>query len=206
MTEPALTRSDPVGPSRGVILMLHGGQQHSEQVVDVRSASWLRSRVMQAAIAGRAREQGLSTWLLRYRRRGWNAGGEGAVSDARWAMAEVRRELGGVPVVLLGHSMGARVSLHAADEPHVVGVVALAPWFPPGEPVTPLLGRHLVAAHGRRDRITSYRATELFVERARGVTLSARLEDMGARGHYMVRDASAWNDVAARECLSLLPD
>lgn len=204
MTLPSLTRSDPPGSARGVILMLHGGQQQSEEVVDGRSASWLRTRLMQRAVTGAAHERRVATWLLRYRHRGWN-GGSGPVADARWALAEVRRELGDVPVVLLGHSMGARTSVHVADERGVVGVVALAPWFPPGDDVAPLRGRHLLAAHGRHDRITSYRATEAFVERARRVAASARLEDMGPRGHYLMRGASAWNDVALRGCLCLLP-
>ncbi len=108
---------------------------------------------------------GVSTWLLRYRHRGWN-GGDGPVEDARWALAEVRRELGELPVVLLGHSMGARTSVHAADHDSVVGVIGLAPWFPAGERVGGLAGRHLLAAHGRHDRITSYRCDRR-VRRAR---------------------------------------
>ena len=37
------------------------------------------------------------------------------------------------------------------------------------------------------------------------VAASARLEDMGPRGHYLLKDAPAWNEVALRSCLDLLP-
>ena len=158
---------------------------------------------MQRTISPDAHAAGVSTWLLRYRHRGWN-GGQGPVEDARWALSEVRRELGDLPVVLLGHSMGARTSVHAAGHDSVVGVVGLAPWFPPGERVAALAGRHLVAAHGRRDRITSYRATAAFVERARGVASSAELRDMGPVGHYMLRRVPSWNDVALSSALGML--
>ena len=203
MTRPSLSRSDAADP-RAVILMLHGGKDRSQQAVDGRSASWRRCRAMQGVISRPAREVGVSTWLLRYRHRGWN-GGAGPVEDARWALSEVRSELGDVPVVLLGHSMGARTSVHAADHGSVVGVVGLAPWLPPGERVSALAGRHLLAAHGRRDRITSYRATAAFVDRARDVAFSAELRDMGPVGHYMLRRVPSWNEVALSGALGMLP-
>ncbi len=201
--EPSLTRNDAPGTPRGVILMLHGGKEHSQEVVDGRSASWRRCAAMQRAISTRAHAAGVSTWLVQYRHRGWN-GGSGPVGDARWALDEVRRELGEVPVVLVGHSMGGRTAVHVADDPSVTGVVALAPWFPPGERVSALTGRHLLAAHGRSDKITSYRATAAYVDRARPLAASAELRDMGRVGHYMLRRIPTWNDVAVTGALALL--
>ena len=104
---------------------------------------------MQRALAPGLRRRRAADWLLSYRLRGWN-GGAGPVDDARWALEQVRRELGDLPVVLLGHSMGARTAIHVADDDSVVGVVGLAPWWPADEPVEALRGKHLVGAHGQQ--------------------------------------------------------
>jgi pimeloyl-ACP methyl ester carboxylesterase len=198
---PELSRSDAPDP-RAVVLLLHGGQERSHEPVDGRSASWLRMAALQRAVTPAARKAGASTWLLRYRVRGWNGGAP--VDDARWALGEVRRELGDVPVVLLGHSMGGRTAVHAADDPAVRGVVALAPWFPAGERVDGLVGRSLRAAHGRRDRITSYRATAAYVERAAAAGVDATLQDMGRAGHYLLSRVGLWNAFATRESLRMI--
>jgi len=206
VTQPSLTRHDIAadgGAPRAVVLMLHGGQDSSATPVDDRSLSRKRSLAMQRAIAPDFAESGLSTWLLTYRLRGWNGGG-GPIADARWSLEEVRRAFGDVPVCLLGHSMGARTSIHVADDPSVVGVVGLAPWWPADEAVGALRGKHLVGAHGRRDKITSYRQSARFVDRARRVAASAELRDMGPVGHYLLRRAGAWNDVALTASLSML--
>ena len=192
---------DVDGSPRAVILMLHGGKANSTQTVDGRSASWRRFAAMQRSVTPQAHGAGVSTWLLRYQQRGWNQGAP--VHDARWALDQVRREHGDVPVVLLGHSMGGRTSVYVADDPSVVGVVALAPWLAPEDPVQTLAGRHLHAAHGRTDKITSYRMTRTYVERAQRFATSASLTSMGRVGHYMFRRTSAWNAFAIDNALGL---
>jgi alpha-beta hydrolase superfamily lysophospholipase len=164
---------------------------------------------MQRQIAGQAHAHGVGLWLLRYERRGWNAGAgpvPSPVLDARWALDKVRREHGPLPVVLLGHSMGARTAVSVADDPQVTGVVALAPWLPADEPVHPLTGKRLAAAHGTADRITSFRATEQFVRRAGTVAASTELVDMGRVGHYMFRRLRTWNDFAVTRSLTFLQE
>lgn len=201
MASPRLSRREPAGPVRGVVLMLHGGVPTSTDPVHDYSGSLRRSAAMRAALLPRLEQADLAAWLLRYAARGWNEGAP--VADARWALEQVHATHPGVPVVLLGHSMGARTAVHCADDPAVLGVVALAPWLPPSEPVEPLVGRRLAAAHGSRDRITSARATRAYVERAVEAGAEATFTDMGFIGHYMLTHVRRWNRFALHQTLGL---
>lgn len=196
----ALTRRDLPGSAapRGLVLLLHGGAQSSRRRVDGRSASWRRMAAVQRAITPDLHAAGIATWLLRYRVRGWNGGAP--AEDARWALEQARSGLGDVPVVLLGHSMGARVAAYVADDPAVVGVVGLAPWWLPQDPVDALRDRYLLAAHGRSDRITSARRTRAYLARAEAVAAEVAFRDMGGVGHYMLRRVPAWHEVALEGC------
>jgi pimeloyl-ACP methyl ester carboxylesterase len=200
-----------VGPvptgARGLVLMLHGGAEVAPQEIDDRSLAYRRTGWMRDAIARRLGRRSVGIALLRFTVKGWQAGGPAApspVADARAALDRLRGDHPGLPVVLLGHSMGARTAVWVADHPSVVGVVGLAPWLPPGDPVDQLAGKHLVAAHGSRDRITNARATAAYVRRAREVAASARFVDMGPLGHYLIKGVRRWNATAVTECLDVL--
>src|SRR5689334_12755512 len=189
MPSPALDRRNPSGAPRGVVLMLHGGAKSGLDEVGGRSASLRRTTAMRNALSSRLLDQDLAVWLLRFSVRGWNAGRgpePSPVPDARWALDQAAAEHPGVPVVMLGHSMGARTAVHVADHAAACGVVALAPWFEPSDPVRTLAGRHLVGVHGSRDRITSPRMTRAYVEKARGIASSAEFVDLPGLGHYML--------------------
>jgi predicted alpha/beta-hydrolase family hydrolase len=206
VSAPHLTRSRLRDP-RGLVLMLHGGAEADLAPVGSRSRPWLRARLMMQQLRRPFHAAGLEVWLLRYRITGWNHGHfelPSPVPDARWALDRVRREHGSLPVVLLGHSMGARTAVTVADDDLVRGVVGLAPWFPVGEPVEPLRGKHLVAVHGRADRITSFDATAAFVRRAATVAASAELVDMGPLDHAMLRGLGRWNEQAHERTLALM--
>jgi pimeloyl-ACP methyl ester carboxylesterase len=190
---PGLTRYDVPGPARAVALVLHGGKGRSSARVTGKSLSWWRAQGLARALERPLADDAVGVWALRHGTVGWNGDGADKVADARWALDRVEAELGGVPVVLVGHSMGGRTACRAADHPLVRGVVALAPWLPPTDPVDALTGRELHAAHGRRDHITRAGDTRAFVERAAQVASATSFTDMGDRGHYLLRGVSAWN-------------
>lgn len=210
MPAPALLPTDPTATPRApeaVVLMLHGGAQTGLDEVGTRSASLWRTSRMRDVLAPQLAGEGVATYLLRYAVRGWNQGAAAEpspVPDARWALDEVAREHPGLPVVLLGHSMGGRASVHVADHASVVGVVALAPWLEPGDPLAALAGRHLLVGHGRRDKITSARASRHYVARARAVAATAEHTDLGRLGHYMLARQQTWNRFALDSALQVL--
>jgi predicted esterase len=193
---PSLTRYDAPGRTRALVLVLHGGKDRSDVEVDGRSMAWRRSLGLARAVGRAVHDEGTGLWVLRYGTAGWNGDGAGRIGDARWALDQIRREHDDVPVAILGHSLGGRTACRVADDDLVRGVVALAPWLPPAEPVDSLAGSTLHAAHGRRDHITRASDTQAFVDRARSVATEASFTDMGNLGHYLLRGVPAWNAFA----------
>lgn len=203
---PSLTHAVPPSP-QGVVLMLHGGADRGLGPVDDRSLSWQRSSRMMRSISAGLHADDLAVALLRYRVKGWNASPgspPSPVPDARWALAQIRDEHPGLPIALVGHSMGGRTAVAVACEPGVVGVVALAPWLPEGEPVDAVAGSVLHIAHGRADKITSPRASARYALRARAAGAQVTYTDMGRVGHYMFRGAARWNAFALERSRGLL--
>ncbi len=198
----------PTGESpRGVVLMLHGGRAHGTDPVLRRHASWWRMALLQRHLAHRARRAGVAVELLRYAQRGWNAetGAEPApVRDGRWALARIAERYGDVPVVLVGHSMGGRAACALAADPGIAGVVALAPWLPPEEPVTVPPGLRVLMAHGLMDRWTSPAASLAWAERARAQGARVARFELPMVGHFMFASKAAWNAVVRCGSLGLL--
>jgi pimeloyl-ACP methyl ester carboxylesterase len=155
------------------------------------------------AIGQALRGRGVAVRRPRFRVRGWNGAQASPVQDLSELLDDVRGRYGPVPVVLVGHSMGARAALRAAGHPSVVAVAGLAPWLPPGEPVGQLAGRSIMLAHGTADFVTSAAETWAYAERARPLTTVAEIEVRGG-DHPMLRRASLWHALAAAfSCLSL---
>jgi len=131
---------------------------------------------------------------VRFRQRGWNDGA--AAIDVQRALSELNRLAGDVPVVLLGHAMGGRAALRAAAHPQVLGVVALAPWLPTGEPVSQLTGRSVLIMHG--DGVPATREAAMgYVETARAAGARAGAVVVRHGGPWMLRRAGVWHRTAA---------
>lgn len=143
-----------------------------------------------AGLTERGRSDGIAVHLLHYRYRGWNGAAADTAVDTRWALDEITRRYGEVPVVLIGNSLGGRAAFWTADHPAVVGVVGIAPWLPGGDPVEHLAGRRVLIIHGDRDRSAASADRSLeFARRAREVVPDlVRYEVPGGR-HYLVKRA-----------------
>lgn len=184
-----------------VALFCHGGRSDSTAPPSDGALSLIRMRAIQHAVRDSLEANGIEAWLLRYRFAGWNGAQADAAQDARWALDEVSRRHGDLPVVMVGHSMGGRAAMRVAGQPSVRAVCALAPWLPPSDPVAHLRGKTLVIAHGRADRWVPARGSLEFALRAKRVTpQTARFLLPG--GHGMLRRASAWHNLVREVVLA----
>jgi len=182
--------------TKGVIVVAHGGQTSSTAATSPLQPAVLRMIPVAAAIRMALRGSGVAIRRHRFRVRGWNGALASPVGDLNEALDAVVAEFGSVPVVLVGHSMGARAAARAAGHPAVTAVAGLAPWLPPGEPTGQLAGRRVLLAHGSADSITSPAETWAFLERARAVTEVSAIEVRDG-DHAMLRRAFLWHAIAA---------
>jgi pimeloyl-ACP methyl ester carboxylesterase len=180
---------------RGAVVVAHGGAEVSTEPVTPLDPAVLRMIPLAHAIRHGLRGSGIEVSRPRYRVRGWNGELASPVGDLREAIDEIIARFGPVPVVLIGHSMGARAAFRVAGHPAVSAVAGLAPWLPPTEPVDQLAGRRVLLVHGTADGITSPEETWAYAERARAVTRTATIEVLGGE-HTMLRRAPLWHRLA----------
>lgn len=181
-----------------LILALHGGQETGTGASRRFGLAYLRVRGLAAQIARTGQRHGVGMWMLRYRYRGWNGPSRDPVHDAIWALELANRTYPGVPVVLVGHSMGARAALWVAGQANVTAVCALAPWIVATDPIDQLTGREVLMAHGDRDRVTDPASSFDFAQRLRAAGGRVCRFELAGGDHAMVRQHRAWTELARR--------
>lgn len=181
------------GPAKGVALVLHGGKSHSFEPVEARQLSPLRMVTFARHLHRAGKKHGLAVWSLRNSVRGWNGQDMSALKDARWALQQISMKHPGVPVYLVGHSMGGLTAVCAADHPQVEAVVALAPWLNPGTPASRVAGRRVLIVHGTEDRMTSPTESLKFARRAAEEAGSMQYVSLKGAGHFMIRRVRLWH-------------
>jgi pimeloyl-ACP methyl ester carboxylesterase len=191
------------GTTRAVVLVLHGGKADSYEPSDAAHLSSRRINPFVRAVHRQGAEHGVAVWKVQYRVRGWNGRDRSPAVDAQWALDEVRRRHGDVPVVLLGHSMGGRAAVHVLGDPSVIGLVALCPWLP-HEPIEGAWQKQVVIAHGVVDRWTSPRETRAWATAAAPLASSLLYVRVRRTGHFMLRRAGFWTDLSVGLTLSWL--
>lgn len=195
-SQAVLSVLEPAGPTLGVALVLHGGKSHSYQPVEARHLSPARMVPFARHLHRAGRDHGLAVWSLRNSVRGWNGHEMTPLQDARWALERIRQQYPGVPVFLLGHSMGGLTALCAADDAQVAAIVALAPWLSAGTPSSQVAGKKVLIVHGTTDRWTSPSESLKFARRATGDAASMQYVALRGAGHFMFRRVRLWHALA----------
>ncbi|MDZ7932474.1 alpha/beta fold hydrolase [Rhodococcus sp. NPDC076796] len=199
-----------------VVLVLGGGKDSSW----ARSRPWHLAGLRMWPFTFMLRRSGrdISVQQLQYRFRGWNAPDRSPIEDARWALDRIHAEYPDVHVVVVGHSMGGRTAAALIDDPSVVGVepaettqkivgvVALAPWWPDGTEVDTLAAdRALLVVHGTADRWTDPRTSRRATERAAARGVDARYLPVPG-GHFMLRNPRVWSRATRDFVLGIAAD
>ncbi len=178
------------------MLVVHGGASVSTRATSATQLAVLRMVPVAQAIRRAVHGSRVTVLRPRFQVRGWNDSQASPVADLNRLLDGLPETSGQVPVILVGHSMGARAALRAGGHPLVTAVAGLAPWLPPGEPVAQLAGRRVLLAHASGDRITRPADTWAYAQRAREASRVTAIEVRGSE-HAMLRRASLWHELAA---------
>lgn len=189
-----LTARAPRSP-KGVVLVLHGGANRtSDPMVSPTQLSVIRMIPVASRIA-RAGRGGLAVLRLLNSHRGWDTS-HTPVMDVTWALGQVRERYGdGVPICLVGHSLGGRAALLAGGAPAVRGVVALNPWVYPHDNAD-LRDRRVLIVHGTDDRIAPLAHAKTVAERL-AATAEVRLVTVDGGKHAMLRHGGEFERAAS---------
>jgi hypothetical protein len=202
-------------PHAVVLLLPGGGMERSARRRSAVAAAAVRPlarRLVRGAQRGEP-ETSLVAHVVHYRYRGWNGEAAHPACDAEWAVAEVVRRYGDVPVCLVGIDVGARAALRAAGHPMVTSVLALSLWLPgmrvpgmgmglgPGvgpprargpelvaqeqEPVRQLIGRQVLFVHGTDDEHTDPELSYRLAERVKKVNGDVCRFEVHTDGHRL---------------------
>ncbi|MEU4191052.1 alpha/beta fold hydrolase [Kribbella sp. NPDC026611] len=172
-----------------LVLLAHGGQEHSHADPDLWRPALLR--MWPFAVVARRALPAAAVGFMRYRYRGWNDTADPA-TDLRAVLDELPYER----VHLIGHSMGGRAVVAAGDHPRVAGVLGLAPWLPAGEPLT-ALKPPVTFVHGTADTVTDPRTTVAYAKRLQAAGTPVTTHLLPGDGHAMLQRTAAWDSLVA---------
>jgi dienelactone hydrolase len=193
---PRLLWPTEVDRPRAVVLVLHGGKSRSHGTVRPWQGAVLRMAPFATAVAD-AGDGAIAVASLRYAVRGWNGDEASPVADTRLALEQIAAKYPGVPIGLLGHSMGGRVALHLADDERVTAIAALAPWIEARDRARWHRGLHVLFMHGTLDRMTSPRASRAMADAMGALGADVTYDAVKGESHAMLRQAGRWHREAA---------
>jgi pimeloyl-ACP methyl ester carboxylesterase len=186
----------PRSPEAAVVVLHGGGSRGRSAPVSQTQLSVVRMIPIARRIA-RMGGSRLAVWRLLNSVRGWDAA-HTPVADIRLALKQIRAQLpSGIPVGLVGHSLGGRAAILTAGDNGVRSVVALAPWVYPNDGDVDASGRQILLVHGTADRIAR---PQRALAAARRLARTAQVGVIGVRGgkHAMLRRHRTFDALAAQ--------
>ena len=177
-----------------VALFIHGGEVNASIAMYRGDPAYLRVIPFARDVERRSHGR-IGGAVLRLAVRGWNEPEKPAVQDARWALRELRRQYPGLPLAVVGHSMGGRVALDLATSDEgddLAAVVGLAPWASDEYEAEPFGTTPFLGIHGRQDTVTDPAATADLVERIEAAGGIARFVDLPG-WHAMLWRPMRWH-------------
>ncbi|GAC66549.1 alpha/beta fold hydrolase [Gordonia soli] len=188
-----------------LVLVLPGGTDESTEPFRPWQPSALRMYPFTWSIAvrfGRA----VSVRQVRYGVYGWNGDEASPLPYAREALESLTARHPGVPVVVVGHSMGGRVAAHLAADHRVVGVLALAPWWQFADWREIRDGVRVMAIHGSADRRTYPDRTEKGIRELSERGVRATYVSVPDGEHAMLDHVGLWQGAALDFVATVLAD
>ncbi|MFI6894412.1 alpha/beta hydrolase [Streptomyces sp. NPDC050256] len=172
----------------GVVLLLPDGEPYSHRRPS--PLTYALQLPLARSLARAGGTDGLAAHVVHYRCRGWNTTEAHLAADAEWAVDEVVRRYGDIPVCLAGHGMGGRAALRAGGHPAVTSVLSMAPWLPGDpdaepEPVKHLVGRQVLLVHGTNDARSDPELSFRLAERAKKSNRNTCRFEVHSDGHAL---------------------
>lgn len=172
----------------GVVLLLPDGEPYSHRRPS--PLTYALQLPLARSLARAGGTDGLAAHVVHYRCRGWNTTEAHLAADAEWAVDEVVRRYGDIPVCLAGHGMGGRAALRAGGHSAVTSVLAMAPWLPGDpdaepEPVKHLVGRQVLLIHGTNDARSDPELSFRLAERAKKSNRNTCRFEVHSDGHAL---------------------
>ncbi len=179
------------------VLVLPGGTDSSYKPFSPLQGSALRMYPFSASIRARY-GSAVAVRDVRYRVYGWNGEQNSPMLYAKKALDDITARHPGIPVALIGHSMGGRVAAQLAAHRGVGSLLALAPWWQYADWRNIQYDVRVVAMHGTADTRTYARRTEKGIGElvARGV--DATYLPVPGGGHAMLDHMLTWQGEALR--------
>ena len=196
MSGPELKWNREASDPRGVVLVLPGGRSASQAPTSWWNLPVMRMKPFAWTIAAESRGD-LSVAVLRYAVRGWNGASASPVADTALALEQVTARYPGIPVGLLGHSMGGRVAFRLADDPRISALVALAPWVERSDVARGHAGLRALVMHGTGDRITSPRNARAMADAMAALGVDVTWRAVAGETHSMLRQPGLWHRESA---------